>query len=272
MQTSLDGDQTIQAKTNFENHAQTCGVRIKSYRADNGRFAEKSFRDSVRAAQQTIDFCAVGAHHQNGLIKRHFQTLATRTRTILLHAKRHWPAMIAVLLWPFAYKYAELSHNNWHLDENGLSPSQKFCGTEHRMELKDIHTWGCPCYVLDSKLQTNTMMSKWEPRSRLGIYLGHSPCHAGSVALVLNPRTLHVSPQFHIVFNEDFTTVPYLSLHDITPNWSDLLMNAEDVSEENYDLAQTCMKSAENTSQFLQHQEGDLGQIVEKENNKTVNF
>ena len=180
--------------------------------------------------------------------------------------------MIAVLLWPFAYKYAELLHNNWHLDENGLSPSQKFCGTEHRMELKDIHTWGCPCYVLDSKLQTNKMMNKWEPRSRLGIYLGHSPCHAGSVALVLNPRTLHVSPQFHVVFDDNFTTVPYLSSHDIPPNWSDLLKNSEDVSDENYDLAQTWMKSAENTSQFLQHQEGELEQIVEKENHTTVLF
>ena len=272
MQTSLDGDQTVQAKNNFEAHAQTCGVKIKSYRADNGRFAEKSFRDSVRAAQQTIDFCAVGAHHQNGLIERHFQTLATRTRTILLHAKRHWPAMIAVLLWPFAYKYAELLHNNWKLDENGLSPSQKISVTDHRMELKDVHTWGYPCYILDSKLQTHKMMNKWEPRSRLGIYLGHSPCHAGSVALVLNPRTLHVSPQFHVVFDDDFTTVPYLSSHDMPPNWTNLLQNAEAATDEDYDLAKTWIASSENAPQFLLHQEGDLGQIVEEENKKNVRF
>ena len=34
-----------------------------------------------------------------------------------------------------------------------------------------------------------------------GIYLGHSPYHIGSVALVLNPETGHVSPQFHVVFD-----------------------------------------------------------------------
>ena len=272
MQTSLDGDQTLAAKDQFENHAATCGVTIKSYRADNGRFAEKSFRDAVRAARQTIDFCAVGAHHQNGLIERHFQTMATRTRTILLHAKRHWPAMIAVLLWPFAYKYAEMLHNNWHLDANGKSPSQNFCSSPQRMELKDIHTWGCPCYVLDSKLQTNKMLSKWEPRSRLGVYLGHSPCHAGSVALVLNPRTLHVSPQFHVVFDDDFTTVPYLSSHDIPPNWTTLLQQAEDVSEENYNLAKDWMNTQENPSQYLLHQEGDMKDIVVSENKNTVSL
>ena len=46
--------------------------------------------------------------------------------------------------------------------------------------------------------------SKWEQRARIGIYLGHSPFHAGSVALVLNPRTGLVSPQFHVVFDDNF--------------------------------------------------------------------
>ena len=73
LQTSLDGDQTLSAKHSFESHAASCGVKIKKYRADNGRFAEKSFRDDVKRAQQHIDFCAVGAHHQNGIIERHFQ-------------------------------------------------------------------------------------------------------------------------------------------------------------------------------------------------------
>ncbi len=32
-------------------------------------------------------------------------------------------------------------------------------------------------------------LKMWDPHSRLGIYLGHSPYHAGLVALVLNPKT-----------------------------------------------------------------------------------
>ena len=273
MQTSLDTDQTIAAKLNFETHAQTCGVAIKSYRADNGRFAEKAFKDEIFKAQQTIDYCAVGAHHQNGVIERHFQTLSTRTRTLLLHAKRYWPAMISVLLWPFAYKYAEHLHNHLHLDNNGLSPIQKFCKADINISLKDIHTWGCPCYVLDSKLQTGSMLAKWEPRSRLGVYLGHSPCHAGSVALVLNPRTLHVSPQFHVVFDDNFSTVPYLSSHDIPPNWKELVQKSEKTTQHDYDLAKLWAQSLDSPAQYLLNQEGDLPDIVEKEEKmKKVRF
>ena len=103
MQTSLDGDQTVAAKLAFESNAESCGVQIKSYRADNGRFAEKCFTGAVTQAQQTIDFCAVGAHHQNGVIERNFQILSTKVSTILLHAKRNWPSMITIILWPFAF-------------------------------------------------------------------------------------------------------------------------------------------------------------------------
>jgi hypothetical protein len=42
------------------------------------------------------------------------------------------------------------------------------------------------------------------------IYVGHLSSHAGLVALVLNPCTGHVSPQFHVVFDDHFTTVPFM--------------------------------------------------------------
>ena len=40
-----------------------------------------------------------------------------------------------------------------------------------------------------------------------GVYLGPSPSRARSIALVLNPRTGHVSPQFHVKFDDFFETV-----------------------------------------------------------------
>ena len=54
LQTSLDGEQTLAAKRLFESHADSCGVVIRSYRVDNGRFAEKSLRDAVESARQTL--------------------------------------------------------------------------------------------------------------------------------------------------------------------------------------------------------------------------
>jgi hypothetical protein len=91
---------------------------------------------------------------------------------------------------------------------------------------------------LDSRLQSGIAgPPKWEPRSRLGIYVGHSPSHAGSVALVLNPRTGHVSPQFHVVFDNLFTTVSYMKKSEVPPNWAELVeKSSEQVTDEDYDL------------------------------------
>ncbi len=79
---------------------------------------------------------------------------------------------------------------------------------------------------------------KWEPRSRLRICVGHSPSHAGLVALVLNPRTGQVSPQFHIVFDDLLTAVLYMKKSEVPPNWAKLVEKfSEQVSDEDYDLA-----------------------------------
>ncbi len=57
----------------------------------------------------------------------------------------------------------------------------------------------------------------------MGLYLGRSPSHAANVALIFNPRTGQVSPQFHVVFDDDFTTVPYLRSSQAPPFWAELV-------------------------------------------------
>ena len=74
-------------------------------------------------------------------------------------------------------------------------------------KLRHFHAFRCPTYVLDNVLQSSQGAPKWKHRSRLGVYLGPLPNHAQSVALVLNPRTGHVSPQFHIKFDDFFEMV-----------------------------------------------------------------
>ena len=73
-------------------------------------------------------------------------------------------------------------------------------------------------------------LPRWDPRSDVGVYLGHSPEHAGSVALVLNLATGHVSPKYHLIFDDDFSTVPYLRTKEEPPNWEHLCKT----SMENY--------------------------------------
>ena len=118
-------------------------------------------------------------------------------------------------------------HNRLSLDQNGDSPLEKFTGTRDDCLPTEYHTWGCPTFILDAPNQSSTIGTpKWNPKSHTGIYLGHSPCHAGSVALVLNLKTGLVSPQFHVVFDENFTTVPYLSSIAPPPNWTHLLQHS----------------------------------------------
>ena len=87
------------------------------------------------------------------------------------------------------------------------SPLSKFAGTSVQPNLKHFHPFGCPVYVLQAPLQTWSPFSKWGERSRIGIFLCHSPHHASSVPLVLSTQTGLVSPQFHCVFDDDFDTV-----------------------------------------------------------------
>ncbi len=68
--------------------------------------------------------------------------------------------------------------------------------------------------------------------------MGHSPSHTRSVALVLNPCTGHASPQFHVVFDDLYSTVSYIEKSEVPPNWAIFLENSrEKVTEEDYNLA-----------------------------------
>ena len=64
----------------------------------------------------------------------------------------------------------------------------------------------------------------------MGIYLGRSPAHAENVALVLNPKTGLVSPHFHVVFDDNFTTVPHLRKVTVPPNWNKLVIGSQEKS------------------------------------------
>ena len=73
--------------------------------------------------------------------------------------------------------------------------------------LKHFHPFGCLVYVLQALLQTQSPFQEWGERSRIGIFLCHSPHHASSMPLVLSTQTGLVSPQFHCVYDDDIDTV-----------------------------------------------------------------
>ena len=180
---SLTLEETLDAKSAYERFLQSVGVTAQAYHADNGRFADKGFIDACRTNQQLITFCAVGAHHQNGIAERYIKSLTLGARTLLLHAKRVLPEYISTMLWPFAIKCYEdkMNHLSWRGD--GRTPFETLASLEEsNINLESFHTFGSPCYVLDGRLQSGlSMIPKWEPRSRMGIYIGRSPAHDSSV-------------------------------------------------------------------------------------------
>jgi hypothetical protein len=64
------------------------------------------------------------------------------------------------------------------------------------------------------------------------------------VALVFNPRTGWVSPQYHVVFDNTFSTIPYMDVGMVTPHWEDLLNHsAVSATDEEFSLAEDWMDS-----------------------------
>ena len=79
--------ETSKAKETFKSYALISGVIIHHYHADNGRFAEKGWMEHVKEKGQTISFCRVNVHHQNGVVEKRIRDLQEAARTALIHAK-----------------------------------------------------------------------------------------------------------------------------------------------------------------------------------------
>jgi hypothetical protein len=66
----MTSEEALKSKLAFEKFSLSHGVHVKHYHADNGRFKDNLFTKSIEDKGQTINFCGVGAHHQNGIAER----------------------------------------------------------------------------------------------------------------------------------------------------------------------------------------------------------
>ena len=220
LMTKMDAESTIEAKLAFERTLGSHGVKALHYHADNGLFDTKLFKEAIQKAGQTLSFCGVNAHHQNGRAENRIRDITQGARTALLHAAHRWPKAISPSLWPAALKnYVNLKNSlptqfvpgerrgsTRTPDRYEQSPISKLCGTEIEPNLDRFHPFGSPVYVLENTLQAQQPHNKWSDRSRVGIFMCHSPNHSTSVPLILNTQTGNVSPQFHCIYDDDFDT------------------------------------------------------------------
>ena len=208
-QKHLNTHETIRAKEEYEMRCRDFGVMPQQYISDNGSaFTSRDYTAHLRNFQQIYRFAGVGAHHHNGVAERSIQSIMSIARTMMLHAAIHWPAMADSSLWPMAVQYATYLYNNVPDPTTGISPNDLFTRTRfdhHRFH--DVHVWGCPVYILDKKISDGNKLPRWKPRSHRGVFMGLSPLHASSVPLVLNPETGAITPQYHVVFDDQFSSV-----------------------------------------------------------------
>ena len=199
--------EAIRAKRAFEREMHSMGVTVLNYHTDNGVFTASQFQDELAGMEQGMTLSGVGAHHQNAVAEREIGILFNLARAQMLHAKLRWPKAVSATLWPMVLKHTQHLVN--HIPgRNNVCPLDLILkSTVPREPLRNLHVWGAPAYVLDPKLQDGHKIPKWEPRSRQGLHLGWSPLHASTVPLILNLSTGHISPQFHVVFDDWFTTV-----------------------------------------------------------------
>ena len=138
-----------------------------------------------------------------------------------------------------------LDHAVWvwnHLPKQGVkySPLELFSVIQsNHTDLRRLHIWGYLAYFLNPQLQVSGFkIPKWRKHSHLGKIWGFSPHHSTIVGIISHTITGNISPQFHVVYDDHFTTVsttfndPADSLNTVflSSEWRDLLT----LGEKNY--------------------------------------
>ncbi len=74
------------------------------------------------------------------------------------------------------------------------------------------------------------------------------------VALVLDPQTGCISPQYHVVFDDQFMTVQFMGKNEVPPNWAQLVKNStKKVTKKHYELAKTWLFPDPELVKILMH-------------------
>ena len=105
---------------------------------------------------------------------------------MLMHAALRCPEdKLSTDICPMSMDYAVWVYNRTPDMQSGLSDIE-IC-LRSRFEpvsetLSNCHVWGCPTYVLETKLQNpGVKIPKWAPRSRRGFNMGFSKMHSTQV-------------------------------------------------------------------------------------------
>ena len=181
--------------------------------------------------------------------------------------------MLSVHLWPYPMRTANEIMISTPTTYSEKSPQELFSSINVLPKIKHFHTFACPTYVLDNALQGQHYLPKWKARARLGVDLGPSPNHSRTVHLILNPRTGHVLPQYHVKHDDFFESVTGKSSNfdSPEPTWKRLsgLMKNDHNSEPNSGGAATSLTPIKNTTRLDDLNEINLPQEPDPDQRET---
>ena len=160
LQKWLTSAETVLAKQSFECFARDHGVKILHYHTNNSRFIDKRFIQACKDNNQGLTYCGVNAHFQNGMVEKWIRDLQEQARTMLLFVEHKWPRMHSMALWPYALQTANEVCNATPFEGQTKTTMELFAQVAIAPKLRPFHTFECPTYILDNKLQGDKAIQK----------------------------------------------------------------------------------------------------------------
>ena len=118
-------------------------------------------------------------------------------RTFMIHYSLHWSehGVYDLTLLSFAVKHSVWVYNRVPNQSSGITLMELLTKTEsNNWDLRRSHVWGCPIYVLVSKLKNDQKLPEWNRWSRHGQLLGFFKEHSTLDVNVPNLRTGYILP------------------------------------------------------------------------------
>jgi hypothetical protein len=208
-QESKIASEACRSKCDYETFTKRYNITIDYYHADKGAFRSEIFQKSMDNNNQKLNSSGANAQWQNGLVELSNGTLCAAAQSMLNHAISQWDLTITAKLCPFAIQHATTIFNTTKRRSRDyeLSPWEQFTGERSKLDQTDMHPLLCPVYMLDQRMQEGTSPPQWTKRTTQKVYVGHLHHYSKSVSMVWDPKTKLVSPQFHVMFDNNFDTV-----------------------------------------------------------------
>ncbi len=88
------------------------------------------------------------------------------------------------------------------------------------MDLLHYHVWGCPVFVLEAKLQIDQKLPKWNQQACMSQFLDFQTNTTIEGQCTSFAYQLHLTPNFHLVFDDFFETVNWTGVDELSSSLS----------------------------------------------------